>query len=82
MLTKIVSSQTRRSLLNSIASRSYGGPVLENTENYIDFRSDTVTRPSLDMLEAMGNAPVGDDVYRDDPTMNKLEREIAKLFGK
>ena len=48
----------------------------------IDLRSDTVTRPSLGMREAMMSAPVGDDVYRDDETMNEFEEKVAKLFGK
>ena len=39
----------------------------------IDFRSDTVTRPSKAMRTAMANADVGDDVYGDDPTVNELE---------
>ena len=39
----------------------------------IDLRSDTVSRPSLAMREAMAQAPVGDDVYGDDPTVNSLE---------
>jgi threonine aldolase len=60
----------------------YGGPALANTENYIDLRSDTVTRPTYRMREAMAKAPVGDDVYRDDPTVIMLEKEIAQLFGK
>ena len=38
----------------------------------VDLRSDTVTRPSKAMLEAMMNAEVGDDVYSDDPTVNSL----------
>ena len=42
-----------------------------------DFRSDTVTRPTAAMLEAMASAPVGDDVYHDDPTVNALEEESA-----
>ena len=72
-----------RSLLKpSLAARFYGGPALENTEGYIDLRSDTVTRPTPRMREAMAKAPVGDDVYGDDPTVNRLEREIASLFGK
>jgi threonine aldolase len=72
-----------RSLLKpSMAARFYLGPVLENTEGFIDLRSDTVTRPTPRMREAMAKAPVGDDVYGDDPTVNKLENEIAKLFGK
>ena len=48
----------------------------------IDLRSDTVTRPSLGMRDAMMSAPVGDDVYRDDQTMNEFEEKVAKLFGK
>lgn len=48
----------------------------------IDLRSDTVTRPSKGMLEAMMNAKVGDDVFGEDPTMNLLEERCAKLFAK
>ena len=48
----------------------------------IDLRSDTVSRPSLAMREAMAQAPVGDDVYGDDPTVNSLEERVAALFGK
>jgi threonine aldolase len=48
----------------------------------IDLRSDTVTRPSAAMREAIAQAPVGDDVYSDDPTVNSLEERVAALFGK
>lgn len=48
----------------------------------IDLRSDTVTRPGRAMLEAMMAAPVGDDVYGDDPTVNELQRYAAELAGK
>ena len=47
-----------------------------------DFRSDTVTRPTREMIEAMGSAPLGDDVYGDDPTVNALEEESAQAVGK
>jgi threonine aldolase len=47
-----------------------------------DFRSDTVTRPTPEMIEAMSSAPLGDDVYSDDPTVNKLEEESAVVTGK
>ncbi len=47
----------------------------------IDFRSDTVTRPTPAMLEAMRNAPIGDDVFGEDPSVNKLEALSAELFG-
>lgn len=48
----------------------------------IDLRSDTVTRPTQAMLQAMMVAETGDDVYGDDPTVNKLEAEVARLSGK
>jgi len=47
----------------------------------IDLRSDTVTRPSAAMREAMARAQVGDDVFGDDPTVNRLEAHAAGLFG-
>ncbi|MCX8228857.1 MAG: beta-eliminating lyase-related protein [Planctomycetota bacterium] len=47
-----------------------------------DFRSDTVSRPTPRMLEAMTQAHVGDDVLGDDPTVQQLERKFANLFGK
>ena len=46
-----------------------------------DFRSDTVTRPTAGMRAAMTAAPVGDDVYGDDPSVNALEAEVAELLG-
>ena len=48
----------------------------------IDARSDTVTKPTKEMREAMANAEVGDDVYGEDPTVNKLQKEAASLLGK
>ena len=48
----------------------------------IDLRSDTVTRPTSAMREAMASAEVGDDVYSEDPTVNKLEKEAAEVFGR
>src|SRR5690606_7366211 len=47
----------------------------------IDLRSDTVTRPTAGMKEAMFSAPVGDDVFGEDPTVNTLEERASKLFG-
>ena len=47
----------------------------------IDLRSDTVTKPTPDMLKFMINAPVGDDVYGEDPSVNRLEQVVAELFG-
>jgi threonine aldolase len=48
----------------------------------IDLRSDTVTRPTAKMREAMAAAEVGDDVYREDPTVNRLEARAAEVFGR
>lgn len=48
----------------------------------IDLRSDTVTKPTKAMLEAMMNAPLGDDVFGEDPTVIELEKKAAALFGK
>ncbi len=47
----------------------------------MDFRSDTVTRPTLAMRDAMHNAPLGDDVYGEDPTVNALQEKAAALLG-
>ncbi|MBD0305219.1 MAG: low-specificity L-threonine aldolase [Nitrospiraceae bacterium] len=48
----------------------------------IDLRSDTVTRPTLAMREAMARAPVGDDVYGEDPSVNRLQEMAAAIVGK
>lgn len=50
-------------------------------EPFIDLRSDTVTKPSPAMLHAMMSAPVGDDVFGEDPTVNKLEERVSSMFG-
>jgi threonine aldolase len=50
-------------------------------ENWLDLRSDTVTRPGAAMRAAMNVADVGDDVYGDDPTVNRLQEYTADLFG-
>ncbi len=51
-------------------------------EKFIDLRSDTVTKPSKGMLDAMLSAKVGDDVFGEDPSVNTLEQRTANLFGK
>src|SRR4051794_28758809 len=48
----------------------------------IDLRSDTVTRPTPGMRAAMQAAEVGDDVFHEDPTVNRLEERVARLLGK
>jgi threonine aldolase len=55
--------------------------ALKKTMNFIDFRSDTVTKPSEEMLKAMFSAEVGDDVFNEDPTINLLQEKAALLFG-
>src|ERR1041384_7982051 len=55
------------------------GPIMADL---IDLRSDTVTRPTAGMRKAMAAAEVGDDVYGEDPTVNRLQESIASLLGK
>lgn len=50
--------------------------------SFIDLRSDTVTKPSPEMRKFMANAPVGDDIYGEDPTVIELQEEVAGLLGK
>jgi len=52
------------------------------SDNPIDLRSDTITKPTAAMREAMAKANVGDDVFGEDPTVNELEEETAALLGK
>ena len=52
------------------------------TDALIDLRSDTVTKPSPEMRRAMFEAEVGDDVYAEDPTINRLEKRAAEIFGR
>ena len=60
---------------NAAVVRPAGGPPL------VDLRSDTVTRPTAAMREAIAAAPVGDDVFGDDPTVNALQARIARMLG-
>src|SRR5690348_10138177 len=48
----------------------------------IDLRSDTVTKPSAEMRRAMADAEVGDDVFLEDPTVNRLQERAAAIFGR
>ena len=77
--------------MNSTASPSASAPASSRastqTDNHlptssrVDLRSDTVTRPTAGMREAMAKALVGDDVYKDDPSVNELQDKIAKMLG-
>ncbi len=69
-----------RSAPLDLAAATLGGYT--RPMNYIDLRSDTVTWPTPAMREAMAAAPVGDDVYGDDPTVNELEAAAASRVGK
>src|SRR5437667_10508906 len=51
-------------------------------EGVVDLRSDTVTRPTAEMRQAMATAEVGDDVYGEDPTVNKLEKRAAEILDR
>src|ERR1700740_1666874 len=51
-------------------------------DTVIDLRSDTVTKPSPEMRRAMAEAEVGDDVFIEDPTINKLQDRAAAIFGR
>ncbi len=53
-----------------------------DADHLIDLRSDTVTKPTAAMLDAMLQAPLGDDVYGEDPSINTLEQQVAELLGK
>lgn len=51
------------------------------SSSIVDLRSDTVTRPTAAMRDAMHNAPLGDDVFGDDPSVNALQQQIAEMLG-
>jgi threonine aldolase len=50
--------------------------------NFVDLRSDTITKPSPEMRKVMAEAPVGDDVFGEDPTVNALQEKVASILGK
>src|SRR5215468_10726237 len=52
------------------------------TQTVVDLRSDTVTKPSSEMRRAMADAEVGDDVFIEDPTTNRLQSRAAQIFGR
>ena len=56
--------------------------VAVTTRGVVDLRSDTLTQPTEAMRQAMASAPVGDDRYGEDPTVNRLEERFAELVGK
>src|SRR5580658_7184780 len=60
----------------------YSASFPDSARDCVDLRSDTVTRPSKEMYEAMQCAPLGDDVLGDDPTVIRLEQLAAEMVGK
>src|SRR6059058_461358 len=60
----------------------YNSSDSEKKPYIVDLRSDTVTKPSPAMRKAMFEAEVGDDVYGEDPTINKLEQRAAEIFAR
>jgi threonine aldolase len=70
------------SLTSATLPENSAGAVLETPVTTIDLRSDTVTKPTAAMREAMASAEVGDDVYGEDPTVNRLEARAAEVFGR
>jgi threonine aldolase len=61
--------------------RGYHQQITNQKSEMIDLRSDTVTRPTPEMLKAMTEAEVGDDVFSEDPTVNAFEKKMAEMFG-
>ena len=62
--------------------RPLGQAYAVNRTMEVNLISDTVTRPSEAMLSHMTQAPVGDDVFKEDPSVNALEAKVATMFGK
>ncbi len=71
-----------RRKLSCFRTKSFGNFWMPEQTHYIDLRSDTVTKPSVAMRAAMAEAEVGDDVYGEDPTVNRLEQRAAEICGK
>jgi threonine aldolase len=67
---------------SNIAEPKEATTTQTNNKPALDFRSDTVTKPTPEMRRAMAEAEVGDDVYGEDPTVNRLEARAAQIFGR
>src|ERR1700740_2549716 len=65
-----------------LAQQESAQSVEQKTKYAIDLRSDTVTKPTPAMRRAMAEAEVGDDVYGEDPTVNRLQERAAEIFEK
>src|SRR6476646_1377788 len=67
---------------SKLAQPETSQPPDKKIKAMLDFRSDTVTKPTPQMRRAMAEAEVGDDVYREDPTVNRLQERAAEIFGR
>ena len=67
---------------SKLAQPETSKPSDKKIKAMLDFRSDTVTKPTPEMRRAMAEAEVGDDVYGEDPTINRLEERAAQIFGR
>src|SRR5438477_37340 len=76
------SSSTMRRARALFASLDSRGMISQYRMDVLDLRSDTVTRPTPGMRKAMADAEVGDDVYGEDPTINRLQDRVAEMLGK
>src|SRR5438270_8894979 len=75
------SSSTMRRAHALFASLDSRGMLSQYCMDVLDLRSDTVTRPTPGMRKAMAEAEVGDDVYGEDPTVNRLQESVAAMLG-
>ena len=73
--------QRNSSLFRKISERILSRKK-STSKDYIDFRSDTLTKPSKEMMTSALNSPLGDDVFGEDPTVNKLQAMVAEKFQK
>ena len=84
--TKVLDVATPGETTREVVDEFIQEEVIEKTEAdpppMVDLRSDTVTKPTAEMRSAMAEAEVGDDVYGEDPTINRLEQVAADLFGR
>src|SRR5512135_1475601 len=68
--------------MSTIIEPQSASPSPQSNITTVDLRSDTVTKPTPAMRRAMFEAEVGDDVYGEDPTINRLEQRAAEIFGR
>src|SRR5262249_7309170 len=72
----------RRTMESKLAQPEIAATSSKGSKRAIDLRSDTVTQPTPEMRRAMAEAELGDDVYGEDPTVNRLQELAARIFGR